>query len=348
MKKIIFLGIFLQILNFQFAHVAKAGNYYADTVRIELNNGSMIELCGEDLTKHFPDKFQINKKLTEFISHWELLKIENISPNKKMLIRYDETTLEPKIIISEQNSSECYTFTNRKDSFVLIPPQKGHILELIVKDIKVRIFFIDFSQLKEIELLNTELVFTELKEELKKELNPDTRFGPKNVAIIKWYKLNENNTLTAIYKTYSGKGSNDQLQIALGTNLQNLKGVWAGSFYAKMTLDFGRKMVLKNKYSFQYDWIYDFSSREQQFQKHVNHFVGVGYARNISFNPKNSSWYGISASYLVKRNGDFFNKNTFVIGLSHSFDSRFEIQPMIYFNDFFKNAYPSLKIGLSF
>jgi len=340
------LVIFLQILNFQFAHVAKGGNYYADTVRIGLNNGAMIELCGEDLTKHFPDKFEINKKLSEFLNHWELLKIENLSPNKKMLVRYDQTTWEPRIIISDQNSSECYTFTNRKDSFSLVPPQKGHILELIVTFIKVRIYFSEFSQLKEIENMNTEFVFSELK----KKLNSKTNLFPDDCAMIKWYKLNENNMLTTLYETCSmrHRNGNGEIQLSLGTNLQNLKGIWAGSFNAKIAFVFGRKMVLRNKYSVQSDWIYDFSSREQQFQKHVNYFVGVGYARNASFNPKNSSWYGISTSYLLKRNGDFFNKNTFAIGLSRSIDSRFEIQPMIYFNDFFKNAYPSLKIGVSF
>lgn len=346
MKKIIFLVGFMLILNIRFAQVAKADNYYADTVRIVLNNGSMIELCGKDLTKHFPDKFEINKKMSEFLNHWDLLKIEGLSPNKKMLIRYDEATWEPKIIISEQNSSECYTFTNRKDSFVLVPPQKGHILELIVKDIKVRIFFIDFSQLQVIELLNTELVFSMLK----KEIPNGNKLGPPNMATNRWYKLNDNNTLSSVYETCSprSRNGNDAMEISLGTNIQNLKGVWAGSFNAKIAFVFGQKMVLKNKYSFQSDWIYDFSSSEQQFQKHVNHFVGLGYDRNISNDPKKSSWYGISASYLIKRNGDFFNKNTFNIGITHSINNHIEIQPMIYFNDFFKNAYPSLKIGVGF
>ena len=338
--------IFLQILNFQFAHVAKAGKYYADTVRIELNNGAMIELCGEDLTRHFADKYEINKKLSEFLNHWDLLKIESLSANKKMLIRYDEATWEPKIIISEQNSPECYTFTNRKDSFVLVPSQKGHILELIVKDIKVRIFFENFSQLHMIELLNTELVFSMLK----KEIINGNKLDPKNMAIIRWYKLNDNNTLSSVYETCSlrAPNGNDALQISLGTSIQNLKGVWAGSFNAKIALALGRKMVLKNKYSFQSEWMYDFSSGEQGFQKHINQFVGLGYDHNFSNDPKNSSWYGVSASYLLKRNGEFFNKNTFNIGLSRALNNHIEIQPMIYFNDFFKNAYPSLKIAVSF
>ena len=144
------------------------------------------------------------------------------------------------------------------------------------------------------------------------------------------------------------KGGDDEMQLSLGTSIQNLKGVWAGSINAKIAFVFGRKMVLKNKYSVQSDWIYDFSSQEQGFQKHVNHFVGLGYDHNFSNDPKNSSWYGISASYLIKRNGDFFNKNTFNIGITHSINNHIEIQPMIYFNDFFKNAYPSLKIVVGF
>jgi hypothetical protein len=345
MKKVIFLVVFMLILNFRFAQVAKADNYYADTVRIELNNGAMIELCGADLTKHFPEKFEINKKLSDFLYYWDKLKIEDLSPNKRMLIRFDWTN----IVLTEVSKSDCYTIS-RMDSAVIYP-NKGHILELNNRVYtKVRIFFSDFSQLKEIELLNTERMFANLNEDIKKEQNRHVRIGPRNIAIIKWYKLTENNTLKKIFETPSIRTpyGNDELGLHIGTNIQNLKGVWAGSIFAKMDLIYGRKMVLKNKYSFQYDWVYDFSSQEQGFQKHVNHFAGIGYSRNFSNNPNNSSWYGISASYLVKRNGDFFNKNTFAIGLSRSFDSRFEIQPMIYFNDFFKNAYPSLKIGVSF
>ncbi|HZK61848.1 MAG TPA: hypothetical protein VFC41_07200 [Anaerovoracaceae bacterium] len=344
MKKIIFLVVFLQILYFQYGKVAKAGNYYADTVRIELKNNSMIELCGEDLTKHFPDKFEINKKLSEILNNWHKLKMENLSPNKKMLIRYDEDTCEPKIIISEQNSTEFYIFAN-KDSIVLSPP-KGHILEFNVKNVKVRIFFLDFSQLEEIELIDTELVFSELK----KEIPASIKFGPKNLPINKWYKLNGNNTLFPLYEICAPRSrtGNDAIQLTAGTNIQNLKGVWAGSFNAKIALAFGRKMVLKNKYSIKSEWIYDFSSNEQGFQKHVNQFVGLGYDHNFSNDPKNNSWYGISASYLLKRNGEFFNKNTFNIGLSRALNNHIEIQPMIYFNDFFKNAYPSLNIGISF
>jgi putative sterol carrier protein len=340
MKKIIFLIIFLEVLNFQFDHVAKAGNYYADTVRIELKNGAMIELCGVDLLRHFPNKFQINKDLSEFLYYWDKLKIKDLSLNKKMLIRFDWFN----IILSELITSDNYTLS-RRDSIVLFP-NKGHILELNTHiSTKVRIYFSDFSQLKEIEGLNTELVF----EELKKEVNTDKDLlHENNIAMLKWYRLNENNTLTAIYKTCSERVSTDQLQLVFGTNLQNLKGVWVGGFNARIALAFGRKMVLKNKYSFQYDWIYDFSSSEQGFQKHVNHFVGLGYEHNLSSDPKNSSWYGISASYLIKRNGNFFNKNTFNIGITHSINNHIEIQPMIYFNDFFKNAYPSLKIIVGF
>ena len=339
MKKIIFLVIFLQILNSRLTNTAKAGNYYADTVRIELYNGSMIELCGENLITHFPDKFEINKKLSDFLYQWSKLKIENLSLNKRMLIRFDWAS----IILSELNTSDCYIIS-RRDSVVLSPP-KGHILELIGKTIKVRIFFSDLSQLKEIERLNTELVFTALK----MKINTDTNlYNDKTHAMLKWYKLNEDNTLTTIYITSSYREPIDQLKLSLGTNLQSLKGIWAGGFYAKIGLVFGRKLTQKNIYSFQYDWIYDFSSREQQFQKHVNHFVGLEYVRNFSNNPKKSTWYGISASYLIKRNGDFFNKNTFNIGLTHSLYNQIEIQPMIYFNDFFKNAYPSIKFGVSF
>jgi hypothetical protein len=50
-----------------------------------------------------------------------------------------------------------------------------------------------------------------------------------------------------------------------------------------------------------------------------------------------------SIGYLVNRDGDYFNKNTFKIGLPGMEFRNFLIQPQFFFNDFFKQFYPSLR-----
>jgi hypothetical protein len=76
--------------------------------------------------------------------------------------------------------------------------------------------------------------------------------------------------------------------------------------------------------------------------------LGIGFDTNASNNPEKPYWIGVSASYLVKRQGELFEKNSFTVGISRTFRERIKVEPKLYFNDFFKNAYPSLKIGVTF
>lgn len=58
----------------------------------------------------------------------------------------------------------------------------------------------------------------------------------------------------------------------------------------------------------------------------------------------------MSLSYLVKRDGEFFDKNTFRLGAGRLslFDGKMKFEPAIYFNNLFKNVTPALRWIQSF
>jgi hypothetical protein len=58
----------------------------------------------------------------------------------------------------------------------------------------------------------------------------------------------------------------------------------------------------------------------------------------------------MSLGYLIKREGDYFDKNTFRIGAGRLslFSGKSKIEPVIYFNNFFKGVTPGLRLIQSF
>jgi hypothetical protein len=55
-----------------------------------------------------------------------------------------------------------------------------------------------------------------------------------------------------------------------------------------------------------------------------------------------------SIGYLIKRNGNWFEKNTVKFSLPGLQSKNIILEPEFYFNDFFKHFSPSLKLTLFF
>ncbi len=56
----------------------------------------------------------------------------------------------------------------------------------------------------------------------------------------------------------------------------------------------------------------------------------------------------LSLGYLINRNGDFFEKNTFRLGAGKLKLTKTTIEPSLYFNNFFKGVTPGIRISQSF
>jgi hypothetical protein len=53
-----------------------------------------------------------------------------------------------------------------------------------------------------------------------------------------------------------------------------------------------------------------------------------------------------SVSYLIRRSGTVFEKNTFRLGLLGLASGRLHLEPELYFNDFFKNVSPGIRLSM--
>ncbi len=76
--------------------------------------------------------------------------------------------------------------------------------------------------------------------------------------------------------------------------------------------------------------------------KYSTHSVFQGYSRQVQFDQT------MSIGYLLRRKGEFFEKNTFKFGLPGLQVKNIQLEPEFYFNDLFKNFSPSLKLVLQF
>lgn len=56
----------------------------------------------------------------------------------------------------------------------------------------------------------------------------------------------------------------------------------------------------------------------------------------------------LSISYLVRRKGDFFQKNSFRLGFGGLKYDKLLVEPVIYFHDLFRGVTPGLKLSVSF
>jgi hypothetical protein len=56
----------------------------------------------------------------------------------------------------------------------------------------------------------------------------------------------------------------------------------------------------------------------------------------------------LSLGYLIRRDGEFIDKNTFRLGAGKLKISKTTIEPSLYFNNFFRGVTPGIRISQSF
>lgn len=140
----------------------------------------------------------------------------------------------------------------------------------------------------------------------------------------------------------------DQIEISGGIGSGWIKNTFVSDINVRLGLMFGKKGAYKNKYSIDWNMMYDFSGSNENKFFELNHFVSLAWETNFSNSPDESQWYGLSVGYLVKRNNDFFKKNTFKVGVNKKINDTFIIKPELYFNDFLKNVYPGIRLSVAF
>jgi len=149
-------------------------------------------------------------------------------------------------------------------------------------------------------------------------------------------------------------GSGDFLLLNFSVNIQNYKNYFVPSF------SMGTKFILTNRdRTFKWEpglfWEPHFifaKNNQNKLTTHRNDFLTLTYAQGGTkeYNPRKDFAFSavFSLGYLIHREGEYFDKNTFRLGAGKIQMSKTNIEPSLYFNNFFKGVTPGIRITQNF
>ncbi|HSB92102.1 MAG TPA: hypothetical protein VLC28_03255 [Flavitalea sp.] len=146
----------------------------------------------------------------------------------------------------------------------------------------------------------------------------------------------------------------DYLTFRFSVDLQNYKNYFVPSVSLGVgvilsTSHFKRDIVLSWDPNFLFD-----HDADGKLKTHRNDFVtltaGQGGIRDNDPTKESHLLTILSLGYLVKRDGEFYEKNTFRLGAGRLslFEGKTKIEPAIYFDHFFKGVTPAVRLIQSF
>ncbi|MEP6583705.1 MAG: hypothetical protein ABJA90_05550 [Ginsengibacter sp.] len=149
-------------------------------------------------------------------------------------------------------------------------------------------------------------------------------------------------------------GAGDYITGYITVNVQNYKNYFVPSF------SLGIRFTLANRER-SYKWEpgllwephYIFAKDNlNKLRTYRNDFLTLTYAQGGTkdHDPRKDFAYSavFSLGYLINRNGNYFDKNTFRLGAGRIQLAKTIIEPSIYFNNFFKGVTPGIRISQSF
>jgi hypothetical protein len=155
-------------------------------------------------------------------------------------------------------------------------------------------------------------------------------------------------------KGFAPAGTGDFLVGNITVNMQNYKSYFVPSF------SLGLKLTLTNRErTFKWEtglfWEPHFLfAKDNQNKLHTyrNDFLTFTYGQGGTkdYDPRKDFSFSavLSLGYLINRNGDYFDKNTFRLGAGKLSILKTTIEPSLYFNNFFKGVTPGIRISQYF
>jgi hypothetical protein len=149
-------------------------------------------------------------------------------------------------------------------------------------------------------------------------------------------------------------GEGDYVALMASVNVQNYKQYFVPSF------SLGARVTIANRYrTFKWEpglfWEPHFlfaKDSSNKLRTYRNDFLTLTYGQGGIKDYDSRKEFSFSAvmsfGYLIKREGNFFEKNTFRFGAGKFQWQKTTIEPSLYFNDFFKGVTPSIRITQHF
>lgn len=149
-------------------------------------------------------------------------------------------------------------------------------------------------------------------------------------------------------------GTGDYLTSLSSISFQNYKNYFVPSASLGVGLVFNNGRM-KQELGLLWEPNFMFAKNAQgSLRTYRNDFLSFSYKRyplkKENEVPAFSFINGFSFGYLIRRSGDFYEKNTMRIGVQTTslFKGKINLEPVIYFNNFFKGVTPGLRLSLNF
>ena len=155
-------------------------------------------------------------------------------------------------------------------------------------------------------------------------------------------------------KGFTTVGTGDYLEAFISVNVQNYKNYFVPSF------SLGARLVLTNRdrtFKWQPGLFWEphflFAKDDQgKLRTYRNDFLTLTYGQGgtTDYDPRKDFSFSavFSVGYLIRREGDFIDKNTFRLGAGELKLLKTTIEPSMYFNNLFKGVTPGIRISQRF
>lgn len=313
--------------------------FLGDTIRIRYD-ALMVEVITTDLNRFPLTTLNLAQTAASVSNLLESLTIPEPEINEfyfisisdvdeKLKLEYKNATIEKK-----QKNTKNLVFSKGK---VLERDFGNYIVEVDDIDFTILFYLIDLQDLNKIGGESFE----------KQVLAAQALIPAGRKKVNGWLKWNGTDSFEPHFLSESAPYSLDMIELTAGLGAGVIKNQWANDINFRAGLGFSKKGLMRNRYYAEFKMVYDFeNAREKLFS--VNSFLSLGWEHNFSESSEKVKWVGLSVGYLVDRNTDFFEKDTWKLALRKSINQTLSVNPELYFNGFFKNVYPGVQIGINF
>nr|NQU94189.1 hypothetical protein [Bacteroidota bacterium] len=343
MKK--FRIVFIMILVCKFAPFSFAGDdkttyQFQDTLNVKVNENVRLMIISENLY-HFQPGDSIDKLIAQF--NKDILKIEypeidesyvriyyHVGPFGSSTIKFEDVTERDKNYQVLQNGET-------------LSPMPIELVMNINKANRASIYlsgpelFEDLNSYKFGDMVSGIL-------ETAKEEEPSMR---RKQLTLNWI-LDDGEGNGEFHEINIDPKSYDMISFSGTVAASLVRDKLVPSVDLQLGVMIGKKTLLRHMIKAEASMLYIFNQDpEGQYSTDINTFLGVSYFLNPSKNPDKPRWFGVGLSYLVWRNGSFFDENTFRFTVGARFGKHFSAMPELYISDGFKKVMPGLRLQLS-
>lgn len=314
----------LSILFILYSFIGSA-QHMNDTIVVYIDNQLELQISIEDYD-HLRDSNEISAVLTEFQTF--------------LIEMSDKLNSETADFIKYNPDSSIVLEKGEQTTIFLI--EKGKIRNTGSRDVAViklnkTIITLTARDLSAIEKIS----LADCYEKMLLLLPEKSRYSRKL-----YYQCNQGN-ITAIEEKneINNLSGIDVIELNAGVGVSIVKNQLVGDFTFKLNFGFRKKGInISHPYT-SLNLMYDFSDGNRM---HINTFLNVGHNWTIPKKLDQSALIGLELGYLISKNGELFEDNTFRFGVNYALPSGFRLSPQLYMGNDFKQFYPGIRLEFLF